>query len=397
MSNQTIDYFGSQARVIDDVELRKHILDVVQKCFSHVSNFLPDNIIPSLRASPFTSSEEQLHQLRTKRYYLHEKTDGNELYVLFTTFRDMPFAIGITPSNSALHWEIVMLPNIFVAKHMYKNTLVYGTVVLCGQTDKWLFVCSDIVQIAGSWDVTRRSFVNRLKILNRFVLNVEYGDASASGPHAPFSFVSKKYARTNNKLLVAEVLDSITKSSYPCSGLLITPDEHELSIGRQNNFFKWEPIQHATVYLLCRLVDDRVLLYADGQHLPIATQGIVDTFVQSLLSTDDGNSNGNGSDNITDIDIAMDEQSYEEACESVNLDIRSENMWMYEKKLKQFNNEIIESYWNSERKLWHYKCIRKNKPRPTHASIVYETQKSVEANLSLEQIVDILQANGLDF
>jgi len=428
-----IQQYGGQCRQIHDPKLRKHVMEQFDSLFfSHITDPTMNNkIIPTVRPTILTKTIWNNVLLTTnKRYLWQEKTKGQESYLLFTQYQDKPFVFIVIPSLSQTQWKLLLIPNLFAPIQCYKGTLIYGTLAHENDdTNKWIFHPSDLIQISGSWDVPHRTYTDRNRMMGALIQQLDYDKLVDQMPPCPFrvSLVKRRALLHNNEQTTNLLQDSIAGSSHSCSGLILVEDEaHGGSIGISSHIYSWEPMSEKTCRLVCRLQDDRALLYAlkKDYDMPninnlvlVSDQNLVETFGSALLHSDDdgackhvnecddddddddGDGDDDGDENMTkqekeremEEDVILDYDDAILSCKS-SVIVTMDDLWKYSNKTKHWHGSTIEFYWNHVSKLWHFKTIQSNAP-PMNIERVRSFQVSFNENEQLS--VEDLQSSHL--
>lgn len=214
---------------------------------------------PGVFPGPLCVSIERkdLPIVRSKPYWVCEKTDGARFMLVIAKFKGVNLvALVGRRADDAYAIKIQKVP-----RDLYKGTLVDGEMVRDKATQRETFVAFDVLFAAGR-DVRNKSFSERYLDLCAALTHYE--------PH-PKDSIAIKVKAFFPVARLSECIDArrdAVRDRFGWDGLVFTPENQGVVVGRHFDQFKWKPIESITVDF-CVGHDGHTLLVNDRASGPV--------------------------------------------------------------------------------------------------------------------------------
>ena len=173
--------------------------------------------------APLPLSLERSHfdSLRTKPYWICEKTDGTRCLLLMMTLDGVNIVLLMDRAKEFYHVEMKHVP-----KAMFEDTVLDGELVFANGS--WHFLIFDAMAIGGL-PFFDRPLSQRLHRARQATAAYTYDDGDT------FVLVHKNFYRT-----MPEFLNRHEHGMFQTDGIVLTPENDPILPGRKGALYKWK-------------------------------------------------------------------------------------------------------------------------------------------------------------
>lgn len=195
---------------------------------------------------------EHIGLIRSKPYWVCEKTDGFRFLMLVTRLRGMKLIV-LVGRNMTQDVYCIGMKN--VPRKLYDGAVLDGEIVTRKETGQMCFLVFDCFASNGV-NVSHKPFSDRITTFAQ-----DWKDYKADSTD-PVTILDKKFFEVRDfGDFLAHMEAAATQ--FPLDGIIFTPDELPMIQGRHYKLFKWKrPCDHTIDFLL--RVDTGVLFIQDA-------------------------------------------------------------------------------------------------------------------------------------
>lgn len=347
---QIVDIFGGQAILVNDRNLRDHIIRKAQLCFNISTKLM---MFPG--PQPSSLMRYQLSNLSQTEYIVTDKTDGDR-YLLFYTINDQTPLVCII--NRML--QVWIVPGCSASSYLFMDTLLDGEIVKC-HDGQWKYIAFDLVKSRGV-SMMQYSYADRLKILITLAKHMSWSEDD--GLQCPFSLQVKNFIQCGQGQINSFASQHIPQLPYETDGFIFTPNRCPIQSGTHLKMFKWKPQHLNTFDLLVKVeyLDKTIKLFGLGKS-----------------QNDQGKSDNEF--------VMVSHQPMHPSLERMGF----ESKVHVERLLSQVDNKIVECGFNIPTNTFVIIKVR-NKAMPNTVSVIQKTIQNITENITFD---DIVQADSL--
>jgi hypothetical protein len=192
---------------------------------------------------PVAIEKKNINTLKTNKYVICEKSDGERYLILFLIIENNPLVLLLNRNNEFFFTELDIKPVIF-------EGTVFDAELIKNKHGVWTFLIHDCIAYNGI-NYMKKAHSQRYGAIIDFITNhYSYNDSN------PFCIKTKLFYNYSEYLEETwEHILSTTENNI--DGLIFTPVYSPIFFGRQNNLFKWKCNNNHTIDLLTKVLNNK--------------------------------------------------------------------------------------------------------------------------------------------
>tara|TARA_B100001094_G_scaffold333430_1_gene412101 strand:- start:10094 stop:11008 length:915 start_codon:yes stop_codon:yes gene_type:complete len=201
---------------------------------------------------PISIERKHLKQLKSKKYFIADKTDGTRYALLCTRYSPYGPLCAVIDRSLNVYALKLKCPSVCYDGSLFDCELVR-------EGENWVMLIFDCVAINGD-SIHQQKYENR--IAQAAILTQNYKFAKDD----PFILRMKEKEHLQN---IKQFLKNVKYIEYKTDGLIFTPDDYPVITGTHNSLFKWKEQLDNTVDFQ---TDETKTLYLQKQGTLVKTR-----------------------------------------------------------------------------------------------------------------------------